>query len=139
MVKDVGLSLLSLLEKLYQWILQQEEERSRLTPVDIQAYIQNEIECELEDPPVSPRVPSYQHPQVDMQLNNLTCLHNWRSNPRTSCLLRSSQSASQEVYFLKYAIHFNLSQPPKLDYRSELQFKPFVANWKHQRPKSSAQ
>ncbi|KAL9688285.1 hypothetical protein QQ045_032705 [Rhodiola kirilowii] len=95
--------------------------------------MQNEIGCELEDPPVSPRVPSYQHPQVDLQLNN------WRSDPRTSCLLRSSQSASQEVYFLKYAIHFNLSQPPELDYRSELQFKPFVANWKHQRPNSSAQ
>uniref|UniRef100_A0A7N0T8Z4 Holocarboxylase synthetase n=1 Tax=Kalanchoe fedtschenkoi TaxID=63787 RepID=A0A7N0T8Z4_KALFE len=59
------------LEKLYQWILTQEEERSRVAPVDILAYVQNEIEYGLEDPPVSPRVPSYLNPQVAVQQNNL--------------------------------------------------------------------
>uniref|UniRef100_A0A7N0TS13 Uncharacterized protein n=1 Tax=Kalanchoe fedtschenkoi TaxID=63787 RepID=A0A7N0TS13_KALFE len=59
----------ALQEKLYQWILTQEEERPRVTPVDILAYLQNAIE---EDPPASPRLPPHQHPQVAMQLNNLS-------------------------------------------------------------------
>ncbi|CAM8882503.1 unnamed protein product [Rhodiola kirilowii] len=99
MVKDVGLSLLSLQEKLYQWILQQEEERSRLTPVDIQAYIQNEIECELEDPPVSPRVPSYQHPQVDMQLNNLTAsITGAATLGQAACSGQVNQQAKKSIF-----------------------------------------
>ncbi|CAM8883914.1 hypothetical protein QQ045_008009 [Rhodiola kirilowii] len=87
------------LEKLYQWILQQEEERSRLTPVDIQAYIQNEIECELEDPPVSPRVPSYQHPQVDLQLNNLTAsITGAATIGQAACSGQVNQQAKKSIF-----------------------------------------
>ncbi|XP_044469329.1 uncharacterized protein LOC123198658 [Mangifera indica] len=58
------------LEKLYQWILRQQEEGSRVTTVDIVAYLQNELEYGVEEPPVSPRLPiQHQHPQT--ALNNL--------------------------------------------------------------------
>ncbi|KAJ4866840.1 Uncharacterized protein Rs2_51629 [Raphanus sativus] len=40
------------LEKLYQWIWRQQEGGSRVTPVDIINYIQNELECCTEEPPM---------------------------------------------------------------------------------------
>ncbi|KAJ0041198.1 hypothetical protein Pint_27031 [Pistacia integerrima] len=50
------------LEKLYQWILRQQEEGSRVTTVDIAAYLQNELEYGAEEPPMSPRLPiQHQH------------------------------------------------------------------------------
>ncbi|XP_031282754.1 uncharacterized protein LOC116141383 [Pistacia vera] len=58
------------LEKLYQWILRQQEEGSRVTTVDIVAYLQNELEYGVEESPMSPRLPiHHQHPQS--ALNNL--------------------------------------------------------------------
>ncbi|GAV82296.1 hypothetical protein CFOL_v3_25748 [Cephalotus follicularis] len=57
------------LEKFYQWILRQQEEGSRVTTVDIVAYLQNEIEPGVEEPPLSPRLP-FQH-QHTMHFNNV--------------------------------------------------------------------
>ncbi|XP_010261019.1 PREDICTED: uncharacterized protein LOC104599958 [Nelumbo nucifera] len=45
------------LEKLYQWILRQQEEGSRVMTTDILAYLQNEIDYGGEEPPMSPRLP----------------------------------------------------------------------------------
>ena len=58
------------LEKLYQWILRQQEEGSRVSTVDIVAYLQNEIEYGAEEPPMSPRLP-IQHQHSQTNLNNL--------------------------------------------------------------------
>ncbi|XP_010421889.1 PREDICTED: uncharacterized protein LOC104707271 [Camelina sativa] len=46
------------LEKLYQWIWRQQEAGSRVTPMDIVNYIQSELECCTEEPPMSPRAPT---------------------------------------------------------------------------------
>ncbi|GLT63957.1 hypothetical protein SLA2020_364800 [Shorea laevis] len=60
------------LDKLYQWILRQQEEGSRVTTADIVAYMQNELEYGADEPPVSPRVPfQNQHAQNAMHLSNL--------------------------------------------------------------------
>ncbi|KAJ4876149.1 Uncharacterized protein Rs2_41167 [Raphanus sativus] len=48
------------LEKLYQWIWRQQEGGSRVTSMDIINYIQNELECCPEEPPISPRAPPTQ-------------------------------------------------------------------------------
>ncbi|KAA8530962.1 hypothetical protein F0562_005671 [Nyssa sinensis] len=59
------------LEKLYSWIRRQEEDGSRMTIVDIIAYIQNEVEYGTEEPPGSPRLPfQQQQSQTAMQLTN---------------------------------------------------------------------
>uniref|UniRef100_A0A5B7AII9 Holocarboxylase synthetase n=1 Tax=Davidia involucrata TaxID=16924 RepID=A0A5B7AII9_DAVIN len=59
------------LEKLYNWIRRQQEDGSRMTTVDIIAYIQNELEYGTEEPPASPRLPfQHQHPQTAMHLTN---------------------------------------------------------------------
>ncbi|KAJ4950799.1 hypothetical protein NE237_027631 [Protea cynaroides] len=44
------------LDKLYQWILRQQEEGSRVMTTDILAYLQNELDYGGEEPPVSPRL-----------------------------------------------------------------------------------
>ncbi|KAH7862049.1 hypothetical protein Vadar_034151 [Vaccinium darrowii] len=49
------------LEKLYDWILRQQENGSRVNPIDIVAYLQNELEYGLEE---------HQHPQTAMHLAN---------------------------------------------------------------------
>uniref|UniRef100_A0A5B7AHE4 Holocarboxylase synthetase n=1 Tax=Davidia involucrata TaxID=16924 RepID=A0A5B7AHE4_DAVIN len=59
------------LEKLYNWIRRQQEDGSRMTTVDIIAYIQNELEYGAEEPPMSPRLPlQHQHTQTAMHLTN---------------------------------------------------------------------
>ncbi|KAK9272935.1 hypothetical protein L1049_003314 [Liquidambar formosana] len=59
------------LEKLYQWILRQQEEGSRATTIDIVAYLQNELEYGGEEPPMSPRLQyHHQHSQTAMHLAN---------------------------------------------------------------------
>lgn len=57
------------LEKLYQWILRQQEEGSRVTTVDIVSYLQNELEYGAEEPPMSPRL-AVQHQHSQAVLNN---------------------------------------------------------------------
>ncbi|KAK6924175.1 hypothetical protein RJ641_010375 [Dillenia turbinata] len=52
------------LEKLYQWILRQQEEGARVTTTEIVSYLQHELECGDESP-MSPRVP-LQHSQMAM-------------------------------------------------------------------------
>ncbi|KAG7987334.1 hypothetical protein I3843_03G128200 [Carya illinoinensis] len=60
------------LEKLYQWVLRQQEEGSRVTTVDIVAYLQNELEYGADEPPVSPRLPfQNQHAQNAMHLTSM--------------------------------------------------------------------
>ncbi|KAL6315589.1 hypothetical protein AAG906_000896 [Vitis piasezkii] len=57
------------LEKLYQWILRQQEGGSRVTTVDVLSYLQNELDYCGEEPPMSPRAPiAYQHAQQIMHL-----------------------------------------------------------------------
>ncbi|KAL5751916.1 hypothetical protein ACOSP7_022091 [Xanthoceras sorbifolium] len=58
------------MEKLYQWILRQQEEGSRVSTVDIVTYLQNELEYGSEEPPLSPRLP-IQHQHSQTTLNNL--------------------------------------------------------------------
>ncbi|XVF61796.1 hypothetical protein PTKIN_Ptkin08bG0159200 [Pterospermum kingtungense] len=61
------------LEKLFQWILRQQEEGSRVTTADIVAYLQNELDYGAEESPMSPR-PSFQmqHPQTGTNPNTLS-------------------------------------------------------------------
>ncbi|MBA0823488.1 hypothetical protein Goarm_020218, partial [Gossypium armourianum] len=58
-------------EKLFQWILRQQEEGSRVTTTDIVSYLQNEVDFGAEESPVSPRLSFQlqQHPQTATQLN----------------------------------------------------------------------
>ncbi|KAI4370766.1 hypothetical protein MLD38_019076 [Melastoma candidum] len=48
------------LDKLYQWILRQQEDGARVSTVDIISYLQNELEYVSEDTPMSPRLPFQQ-------------------------------------------------------------------------------
>ncbi|KAL6993059.1 hypothetical protein U1Q18_011179 [Sarracenia purpurea var. burkii] len=57
------------LEKLYDWILRQQEDGSRVNATDIVTYLQNELEYGLEETPVPPRSP-FQH-----QNHSQTALH----------------------------------------------------------------
>ncbi|KAJ0959916.1 hypothetical protein J5N97_000317 [Dioscorea zingiberensis] len=59
------------LEKLYQWIVRQHEEGSRLTAADIVAHLQNEIEYGGDEASASPRLQApNQHPQSNMHFAN---------------------------------------------------------------------
>lgn len=59
------------LEKLYHWILRQQEAGSRVTTVDILTYLQNELDYCGEEPSVSPRAPFHHQPsQPTMHLTN---------------------------------------------------------------------
>ncbi|KAK6125747.1 hypothetical protein DH2020_040521 [Rehmannia glutinosa] len=56
------------MEKLNNWILRQQEDGVRVMPGDIVAYVQNEIDHGLEEPPSSPRLPfQQQQTQTTMQ------------------------------------------------------------------------
>ncbi|KAK7247513.1 hypothetical protein RIF29_42396 [Crotalaria pallida] len=57
------------LEKMYQWILRQQQEGLRVNTTDIVAQLQNELEYGTEEPPMSPRQPFQQQ-------NSQTALHN---------------------------------------------------------------
>ncbi|KAI4365486.1 hypothetical protein MLD38_021467 [Melastoma candidum] len=55
------------LEKLYHWMLRQQEEGARVSTMDIVSYLQNELEAGLGDVSMSPRVPAHhQHSQTAM-------------------------------------------------------------------------
>ncbi|XP_057806957.1 uncharacterized protein LOC131021696 [Salvia miltiorrhiza] len=56
------------LEKLYNWILRQQEHGVRVMSGDILAYVQNELDYGTEEPPPSPRLPLQQ--QTQPQPNN---------------------------------------------------------------------
>ncbi|XP_072954437.1 uncharacterized protein [Typha angustifolia] len=58
------------LEKLYQWILRQHEEESRVTVTDIVAHIQSEIEYGGDDATVSPILHLPNQTQSAMQFTN---------------------------------------------------------------------
>ncbi|CAL5348637.1 unnamed protein product [Camellia sinensis] len=62
-VSDVGRpnKLTKLVEKLYQWILRQQEGGSRVNTVDILTYLQTELDYCGEEPSVSPRAPPQNH------------------------------------------------------------------------------
>ncbi|KAL5703513.1 hypothetical protein ACHQM5_022133 [Ranunculus cassubicifolius] len=58
-------------EKLYEWILRQQEEGSRVTTSDIYSYLQNELDYGGEEPPMSPRhLFQHQQPQPTMLFQN---------------------------------------------------------------------
>ncbi|OIW06393.1 hypothetical protein TanjilG_13579 [Lupinus angustifolius] len=48
------------MEKLYQWIMRQKEEGSKVAAVDVLNYIQNELDYCGEEPSMSPRAPLQQ-------------------------------------------------------------------------------
>ncbi|KAK8367151.1 hypothetical protein V6Z12_A02G167000 [Gossypium hirsutum] len=60
-------------EKLFEWILRQQEEGLKVMTTDIVAYLQNELEYGAEDFPMSPRQPfqQQQHPRPATHQNNL--------------------------------------------------------------------
>ncbi|XP_019462583.1 PREDICTED: uncharacterized protein LOC109361545 [Lupinus angustifolius] len=56
------------LEKMYQWILRQQQEGSRVNTIDILTHLQNELEYGAEESPMSPR-------QAFQQQNSQTAVH----------------------------------------------------------------
>ncbi|XP_052191368.1 uncharacterized protein LOC127800664 [Diospyros lotus] len=59
------------LEKLYNWIVRQQEDGPRVNTVDIVTYLQNELDYGIEDAPMSPRLPfQHQLPQTAMHSTN---------------------------------------------------------------------
>ncbi|XP_031110450.1 uncharacterized protein LOC116014518 [Ipomoea triloba] len=59
------------LEKLYNWILRQQEDGAKVTTADIVAYVQNELDYGAEETPPSPRSSfQEQQPQITMHLPN---------------------------------------------------------------------
>ncbi|XP_028765941.1 uncharacterized protein LOC114723872 [Neltuma alba] len=61
------------LEKLYQWILRQQEEGSRVGTIDIVTHLQNELEYGAEESPMSPRQPFHQQQfQTVMHTNTIS-------------------------------------------------------------------
>ncbi|CBI18241.3 unnamed protein product, partial [Vitis vinifera] len=92
------------LEKLYQWILRQQEGGSRVTTVDVLSYLQNELDYCGEEPPMSPRAPiAYQHAQQIMHL------------PSSGFLV---SSAAKEFSIFKCSVKPCSSQPSKLSLSS---------------------
>ncbi|GMH31322.1 hypothetical protein Nepgr_033165 [Nepenthes gracilis] len=60
-----------LLEKLYQWIIRQEETGSRVATIDILTYLQNELDYCGDEPSMSPRAPvQHQHSQPPMHFTS---------------------------------------------------------------------
>ncbi|MED6173835.1 hypothetical protein PIB30_063425 [Stylosanthes scabra] len=58
------------LEKMYQWIVRQQQEGTRVTTGDIVAQLQNELEFGADESPVSPRQPFHQqNSQAAVQAN----------------------------------------------------------------------
>ncbi|KAI3981554.1 hypothetical protein MKX01_007474 [Papaver californicum] len=61
-------------EKLYQWIVRQHEEGSRVMTPDILNYLQNELDYGAEEPhPMSPRLQTQQHyqqPPTNISMNS---------------------------------------------------------------------
>ncbi|KAK8702896.1 hypothetical protein V6N13_021230 [Hibiscus sabdariffa] len=58
-------------EKLFQWILRQQE-GSRVTTADILPYLQNELDYGAEESPMSPRPSFHQNPQTATHMNALS-------------------------------------------------------------------
>ncbi|KAG9456835.1 hypothetical protein H6P81_001343 [Aristolochia fimbriata] len=59
------------MEKLYQWILRQHEEGSRVSGADLVSYLQHELDYGAEEASMSPRMPfQHQHHQPTMHFSN---------------------------------------------------------------------
>lgn len=72
------------LEKLYQWILRQQEAGERVTTVDILTYLQNELDYS-DEPSMSPRAPmQHHHSQAPMHCTNTSFLVSGPSAPTTA-------------------------------------------------------
>ncbi|XP_045820835.1 uncharacterized protein LOC123913940 [Trifolium pratense] len=57
------------LEKMYQWILRQQQEGMRVTTIDIVSHLQNELEYGAEESSVSPRQSIQPNSQTAIQTN----------------------------------------------------------------------
>ncbi|GMH31629.1 hypothetical protein Nepgr_033473 [Nepenthes gracilis] len=58
-------------EKLYQWIIRQQEAGSRVATIDILTYLQNELDYCGDEPSMSPRAPvQHQHSQPPMHITS---------------------------------------------------------------------
>ncbi|GMH22247.1 hypothetical protein Nepgr_024090 [Nepenthes gracilis] len=63
------------LEKLYQWIIRQQEAGSRVTTIDILTYLQNELDCCGDEPSMSARASvEHRHSQPPVHFTN-SCHH----------------------------------------------------------------
>ncbi|KAI4317172.1 hypothetical protein L6164_025066 [Bauhinia variegata] len=98
------------LEKLYQWILRQQEEGSRVTTTDIVAHLQNELECGAEESSMSPRQPlHHQLSQNAMQSNlnaHLPC------NPFTTAIVGQGFRSGQPDQQGKNSVFSNALSSP---------------------------
>ncbi|GAB4861092.1 hypothetical protein Ancab_036250 [Ancistrocladus abbreviatus] len=86
------------LEKLYQWIIRQQEEGSRVTTIDILNYLQGELDYCGDEPSMSPRAPvQHQYSQPPMNFPNSGLLASSGSSGQTTAAhgLRSEHIDNQ--------------------------------------------
>ncbi|KAM7518658.1 hypothetical protein LguiB_017620 [Lonicera macranthoides] len=79
------------LEKLYQWILRQQEEGSRVAPVDIVTYLRTDLDCCGED--VAPM--QNQHLQATMHIPNMASSGSSGAPPGSGQGFQSEHSEQQ--------------------------------------------
>ncbi|XP_021274876.1 uncharacterized protein LOC110409750 [Herrania umbratica] len=89
------------LEKLFQWILRQQEEGSRVTTADIVAYLQNGLEYGAEEC-------QHQHPQTVTQVNSLSAP--FSTNPISPAAM--VQGARSGDYQAKNSVFSNALSSP---------------------------
>ncbi|KAL3721576.1 uncharacterized protein LOC104418182 [Eucalyptus grandis] len=83
------------LEKLYQWILRQQEEGSRVSTIDIISYLQNELDYAADDTPMSPRPPpQLQNSQAAVHLANVGAPIS--SNPFGPAAIQGARSGNSD-------------------------------------------
>ncbi|OMP12100.1 hypothetical protein COLO4_03466 [Corchorus olitorius] len=83
------------LEKLFQWILRQQEEGSRVTTADVVSYLQNELEYGADESPMSPRLTfQQQHPQTATHMNSLSAP--FPTNPVSSTIVQGVRSGDYQ-------------------------------------------
>ncbi|EOX92329.1 PREDICTED: uncharacterized protein LOC18611710 isoform X1 [Theobroma cacao] len=99
------------LEKLFQWILRQQEEGSRVTTADIVAYLQNGLEygaeeCQHQHPQTVTF--QHQHPQTVTQVNSLSAP--FSTNPISPAAM--VQGARSGDYQAKNSVFSNALSSP---------------------------
>ncbi|KAK9165730.1 hypothetical protein Scep_000921 [Stephania cephalantha] len=105
------------LEKLYEWMVQQEGQGSKLSTADIVAYLQNEHDRGVDEPPVLPGLPfphqnpqhMVQYPATSAQVSNgssgQACI---AQGPRFVPSANGGRSSSNETnFFLDQSREFN--------------------------------
>uniref|UniRef100_A0A2P2JQF5 Uncharacterized protein LOC105139508 n=1 Tax=Rhizophora mucronata TaxID=61149 RepID=A0A2P2JQF5_RHIMU len=86
------------LEKLYQWILRQQEEGSRVATVDILSYVQNELEYSIDEPSMSPRAPHQHQNSQQIPLSNSGFQATSGSSVPTTAVQHCEQQTKNTVF-----------------------------------------